>query len=183
MLQIIMEHDFQPGLSSVVGNIVCYISGFVVKRALDCISCGTCQEALVSVVEPDDLSQLYHLLRLKDRGGLVTPSAGVVKVCLTAEEELRRRSVIQDSAQGAVKRRWLQSAVLQRIGGDDVLHLGRHVLGSQYGLDNHHTDLIRLLVGVYHKVRLHHQARLHTARLQKNSLRQRLNKTVLFRGF
>ncbi|KAF0307982.1 hypothetical protein FJT64_020747 [Amphibalanus amphitrite] len=43
----------------------------------------------------------------------------------------------------------------------------------------HHTDLIRLLVSLYHKVRLHHQARLYITRL-RDSPRQRLNKTVLF---
>ena len=100
VLHVISEHDFQPGLSSVVGNVVCYIAGFVVKKTLESTSCSTCQEALVSTVQPEDLSQLYHLLRLKDRGGLLIPSPGVVKVCLTSEEELRRRSALQDSALG-----------------------------------------------------------------------------------
>ena len=181
-LDALVDHDFRPGLSSLVGNIVCYIAGFVVRKAIGRLDCATCQEALVSRREPADLTSIYHLLQMKDRGGLVTPSEGALKVILTAEEELRRRSARLDSAQRAVQRRVLEIAVLDSIGADDVLCLGRHALDSQYGLDNHNSDLIRLLVRLFHQVRLHHQAKLHTARLQKNSLRQRFTKTVLFRG-
>ncbi|KAF0296767.1 hypothetical protein FJT64_005781 [Amphibalanus amphitrite] len=34
-----------------VGNIVTYIAGFVVKKALDSVSCSTCQEALPLIPE------------------------------------------------------------------------------------------------------------------------------------
>lgn len=179
---VLNDHDFRPALSALVGNVVCYIAGFVVRRALDRLKCSVCQEALVSREEPQDLSELYHLLQLKDRGGLMTPSAGALKVVLTAEEELRHLTPRLDSAQRMVQLRALECAVLGRIGSDDVLSLGRHSVDTQYGLDNHHTDLIRLLVANFHRVRLHHQARLHTARLQRNSRRQKLTKVVLFSG-
>ena len=93
----------------------------------------------------------------------MTPSEGTPKVILTAEEELRRRSARLDSAQRSV----LETTVLDSIGASDVLRLGRHTLNSQYSLDNHNSDLIRLLVRIFHHVRLHHQAKLRTARLQK----------------
>ncbi|XP_043210780.1 uncharacterized protein LOC122375451 [Amphibalanus amphitrite] len=50
-----------------VGNIVTYIAGFVVKKALDSVSCSTCQEALVSDIQPDDMTQLYHLFIISAR--------------------------------------------------------------------------------------------------------------------
>ena len=93
----------------------------------------------------------------------MTSSEGTLKVILTTEEELRRRSARLDSAQ----RRVLETTVLDSIGADDVLRLGRHTLNSQYSMDNHNSDLIPLLVRIFHQVRLHHQAKLHTARLQK----------------
>ena len=120
ILNALGEHDFRPGLSPLVGNIVCCIAGFVVRKAIARLSCSTCEEALISRQEPADLASHYHLLRLKDRGGLVTPSEGVLKVILTAEEELRRRSQRLDSAQRTVQRRVLESAVLGRIGTDCV---------------------------------------------------------------
>ncbi|KAF0308647.1 hypothetical protein FJT64_020186 [Amphibalanus amphitrite] len=41
--------------------------GFVVKKALDSVSCSTCQEALVSDIQPDDMTQLYHLFIISAR--------------------------------------------------------------------------------------------------------------------
>ena len=77
MLHAIMKHDFEPGLSSVEGSIVCHVAGFVVKKALDCNSPSACQEALVNVVHAHDMFQPHHLLGLRCRGGLMTLSAGV----------------------------------------------------------------------------------------------------------
>ncbi|KAF0296190.1 hypothetical protein FJT64_006338 [Amphibalanus amphitrite] len=54
-----------------VGNIVTYIAGFVVKKALDSVSCSTCQEALMSDIQPDDTTQLYHLLIISARSSKV----------------------------------------------------------------------------------------------------------------
>ena len=50
-----------------MGNIVTYIAEFVVKKALDSVSCSTCQEALVSDIQPDDMTQLYHLFIISAR--------------------------------------------------------------------------------------------------------------------
>ncbi|KAF0295320.1 hypothetical protein FJT64_007119 [Amphibalanus amphitrite] len=41
--------------------------GFVVKKTLDSVSCSTCQEALVSDIQPDDMTQLYHLFIISAR--------------------------------------------------------------------------------------------------------------------
>ena len=182
VLDVLADHDSRPRLSDVVGNVTCYVTGFVVRKALATVKCATCAEAMTSKEVPSDLAELYHLLRMKNRGGLMVPSSGAVKIVMTAEEELRYRSARLDSVHKAVGRRALEAAVLARIGTDDVLCLGRHALDTQYGLDNHHTSMVRLLVSLYHRVRLHHQARLHTARLQRNSLRQRLTKAIIFSG-
>ena len=122
------------------------------------------------------MTELCHLLQLKDRGGLMTPSAGVVKVCLTAEEELRRWSSQQGSAQGAMKRRWLQSASVTRTCCSwDGMHSSPSTVWAT-------TTPISSACWSACTTK-YHQARLHTAEVQKDSLRQRLNKTVLFKGF
>ena len=54
---------------------------------------------------------------------------------------------------------------------------------TQLGIDNHHSDLLSLFVSVFHKIRLHHVAKLASLELQKGSTRKKLCKTVLFHGF
>ena len=53
------------------------------------------------------------------------------------------------------------SRVLGAIGTDDVIELGTHIQDTQHGVDNHHYDLLRLLLTVYLTLRQHHIAKLH----------------------
>lgn len=69
------------------------------------------------------------------------------------------------------------------IGSEDVFMLGSHIDETQFGIDNHHYDLIALVVSAFLKIRLHHIAKLASIELQKESTRKRLCKTVLFQGF
>ena len=53
----------------------------------------------------------------------------------------------------------------------------------EIGIDNHHSDLLSLVVSVFHKIRLHHIAKLASFELQKGSRKNKLCQTVLFQGF
>ncbi|CAL8382290.1 unnamed protein product [Boreogadus saida] len=46
------------------------------------------------------------------------------------------------------------------IGTEDVFLLWEHIEETQFGIDNHHLDLLSLVVSVFHKLRLHHIAKL-----------------------
>ena len=55
-LDALEDHDFWSGLSSLVGNNVCYIAGFIVRKAIGRLDYTTCQEALISRQEPADFT-------------------------------------------------------------------------------------------------------------------------------
>ena len=72
--------------------------------------------------------------------------------------------------------------VRKRIGPEDVFLLGEHIADTQYGIDSHHHTLLTLVVSLFFKLRLHHIAKTTTLSLQSGSMRQKLTKTVLFKG-
>ena len=73
---------------------------------------------------------------------------------------------------------------LHRPGGtEDVFQLGEHIEETQFGIDNHYSNLLSLVVSVFLKVRLHHIVKLTSLDLQKGSMRKKLCKQSSFRAF
>lgn len=100
------------------------------------------------------------------------------KVLRAAERVIRQSSTNQ-----APKVSTVTHIVREEIGTEDVFLLGEHIEDTQFGIDNHHFDLLSLVVSVFLKIRLHHIAKLTSLELQKGSKRKKLCKTVLFQGF
>lgn len=100
------------------------------------------------------------------------------KVLRAAERVIRQASAIQ-----APKVSTVTHIVWEEIGTEDVFLLGDHIEETQFGIDNHQSDLLSLVVSVFVKIRLHHVAKLASLELQKGSTRKKLCKTVLFQGF
>lgn len=57
------------------------------------------------------------------------------------------------------------------VGLEDVFGVGQHIQETQFGIDNHHYMLMSLVVSVFHKLRLHHIAKLETKLLQSGNIR------------
>ena len=150
-------------------------------QVINKVICTECRYACVSQREPSDLTAAYQLIKLRNNGGLVVPSDGVVKVVACAERHLRQLSDLH-SLNIKAKNLQLQARVLQELGSDDVLELGQHIFDTVEGIDHHGTSLMRRLVSSYFSLRQHHIARLHTLKLQGSSVRQSLTKTILFKG-
>lgn len=106
------------------------------------------------------------------------PSEGTVKVIRSAERYIR-----QASSGKAVSVSVIQQFVRAEIGSDDVFLLKEHIEETQFGIDNHHFSLLSLVVSVFHKLRLHHIAKLSTLKLQSGNSRKKLGKSVLSQGF
>lgn len=155
------------------------IVGFVVRRALEKLGCDVCSESLVTDAASAKKDESYHLLCLKDNGGLVIPSEGTVRIIRAAESVIRQASFRQSRP---IRLLEVVSMVRSRIGTEDVFQLGEHISDTQYGIDSHHHTLLTLLVSLFFKLRLHHIAKITTLSLQNNSMRQKHNKTVLFKG-
>lgn len=106
------------------------------------------------------------------------PSEGTVKVVRAAERVIR-----QVHSGQAPKVSVVIHVVREEIGTDDVFLLGEHTGDTQFGIDNHHSNLLKLVVSVFLKIRLHHIAKLTSLKYQSGSTRKKLCKTVLFQGF
>ncbi len=78
---LVCDHSYLPTrFGGLVENALVYIAGFVVRQILRKLSCDVCRASLVRDARPASFDKNYHLLTLKNNGGLVIPSQGTVKV-------------------------------------------------------------------------------------------------------
>ncbi|XP_048031076.1 uncharacterized protein LOC125258223 [Megalobrama amblycephala] len=176
---LVCDHSYLPTrFGSLVDNALVYISGFVMRQILRKLPCGVCRASLVADAVPGSFDPNYHLLTLKNNGGLMIPSEGTVKVVRSAEQFIR-----QSCSGKAVRLPLISQFVRAEIGSEDVFVLKEHIQETQFGIDNHHFSLLSLVVSVFHKLRMDHIAKLNTLRLQSGNSRKKLCKAVLFKGF
>jgi len=84
---LVFDHNYLPSrLGHLVENSLVYISGFVVRQILRKLLCSVCRASLVTGAGSVSFDQSYHLLRLKNNGGLMIPSEGVVKMVRSASD-------------------------------------------------------------------------------------------------
>lgn len=139
---IVCDHSYLPTrFGGLVDNALVYISGFVVRQILRKLSCDVCRVSLVTDAVSASFDQSYHLLPLKNKGGLMIPSEGTVKVVRSAERFIR-----QSSSGQAVRVSLINQFVRAEIGSEDVFSLGEHIQEMQFGIDNHHFVLLSLVV-------------------------------------
>ena len=144
-----------------VENIVVYIAGFVVLRVLRIVSCNICRKSLVSLPAPRQ-ENVFHLIRLKNKGGLLVPAPGVVSILISAEKAPRRCMHV-NSLKRICTTQDVIYAVKTECGGADLLNLHQHIVHSQSDIKNHCFDLIELVALKYHSLLMNHVARLHTS--------------------
>jgi hypothetical protein len=179
---VAVDHDYcSPKLESLVENVVVYISGWVVRKVMQRLKCDRCRQSLVSSNPPSSFLSAFHLLTLKNNGGLVIPSEGLVTTCETAEKVIRQMTSC-NKASNSISTAAMISKVLAIIGSRDIFELNEHVIETQYGIDNHHFVLVRGIATRYINLRQHHIAKLHTMQMHGSSLRHSITKTILFKG-
>jgi len=183
------DHCYSACLSrnsqAFVDNIVVYIAGFVVRKVYCKIACDSCRPSLLAQTSQHPINQyfegMFHLLNLKDKGGLVVPSQGVVLLLLAAEKAIRRLQNVT-SARSVCEKKAVVYTVKREYGCLDPLNLGEHILETQTGVDNHFYDLMEILIAVYFDLRQRHIARVHTSQMKATSVRQKFTKFILFQG-
>ncbi|KAL2102393.1 hypothetical protein ACEWY4_001561 [Coilia grayii] len=174
---VLSDHSYLPTrFGSLVDNALVYISGFVVKGVLKKLPCAVCRMSLVGEAIPSSFDSSYHLLNLRNKGGLVIPSKGTIKVVRSAEKYIRQHDYAGPVAVlPQIKTlHCLNQLVRADIGSEDVFQLGKHIQDTQYGIDNHHYDTITLVVSTFYKVRMHHIAKLDTFKLQMGNSRKKI---------
>jgi len=181
------DHDYLPSvttLSQFVDNVVVYIAGYVVKSLEAHIACEPCRESMIGVKMLDDVCRSdFGLLQLRDRGGLITPTADVIAVCKSAEHHIRhfigpRHKPLIGSN---VRARICHCVLTDFIGRNIFMSLAEHSLGME-PMSNHRVEMIRAVANKYITLRLHHQCKLHTRCVQGATCRSICTKTVQFKG-
>ncbi len=101
------------------------------------------------------------------------PSEGVVRVIQSAESCIRNKMKLNNGDHPCAIQT-VQHYVRMEIGSDDTFRLGTHIKSSQYGIDNHHFQLISQVVEKFYNMRQHHIAKLHTCKLQEGNFRKKI---------
>lgn len=133
--------------SPYLSNIISYISGFVAKKFLQRDTCPECRASvLASPLHSNFSNEDNCFIRLKDNGGLLTPSSDVVKVLKHCEAIFTTLELRQQKPEHVYYR------VL------NALPVG--VFGSLHMVEeDHRCKVIRSLVYLYCNLRCHHVAR------------------------
>lgn len=180
-----IDAEFNPScianmhLSPFVDDVVGYIAGWVVRKVQQRLKCIDCMECLVSRADGEASS---CLIQVKNNGGLVVPSKGMLEIVKQAERVMRSTldvSRVQNTSAWGVE---LEMHVLQCIPRTIFQDSQQHFDETCHGVDSHYFSLIRLIVRTYCMVRRFHSVNLTNMGLKGKSVRHHLTKTVLFKG-
>ena len=118
----------------------------------------------------------------KNNGGLTIPSSSLLKICHETEKCLIRMlnttSGKLPQCSGIVNA--IATAVLSTCIGSDIFEtLDEHMYDCT-ATNNHIASLVKCCSQCYSKIRMHHLAKVHTAKLQGKKVRKQLSKLILF---
>lgn len=171
-------------LSPFVDGILEYIAGWVVRKLQQKLKCDACLNCLVD----NDLTnacmtgQPVSLLEIKGNGGLVYPSNAVVELCKHAEKVMRATvdvCHVQNTAAWGLK---LEANVFKSMTSCLFLSNADHFNETIHGIDSHYFSLVRCIVRTYLTLRRRHSVNMTNSKIKGKSVRQKLTKTVLFKG-
>ena len=182
--EIFTQQNLQPEellnviVHPVLGNIVAYLSGWVVRKALRKLTCEPCRLALIKSKANGKYDDLNILLELKNNGGLISPSDGVISTVLCTEKHIKEAITVGQP----MKHLKILRSVKAEIGHYDVFDLKDHYEVTSVGIDNHHFSLIAVIVNTYYDLRQHHIAKIRNLNMHKVNVRHNATKSILFRG-
>ena len=113
----------------------------------------------------------YLLIRLREHGGLIPPSAGSIRILCEAERQLRDSMSIQ-SVNHRISPLHLKLAVQDTINTCDVLDTAGHASRTQTGIETHHEVLIKNIITLFYRSRIDNIIRIHNSRLHIINTRQ-----------
>ena len=171
--------------SAFVDNCVGYIAGYVCRKLIESggLKCGECVEALLSNPADTLPHDVEHLIKVRDNGGLLVPSASTYAVVASAERHLTALRKCDGVVCQNLSLR-IQCSVLAHFMTERSHELfpghEEHMFSSRAG-ECHAVTLVKQIVARYLRVRLHaHGQNTTISSLQRAHIRHSLNKQVLF---
>lgn len=175
----VMDHDYVKkifDLTPYVGNVVEYISGYVANKLFKKISCDNCKLLLIN----NDTGDVPKLIALRNLGALINPSRDVIKICIKTESVIKefKNNLHEKNLKEKIKFNVINNlpniySLFQSV-QSDVLFLEQDILQS------HKLLLIKSIVELYIKIRLHYEANKMSQK--EENLRHKLHKLILFRN-
>lgn len=170
----LFDHDYITTLWTLtpyVESVVKYIGGYVVKKILNSKSlCVVCSKQLTT--EKNDAL----LIKIKNRGTFIFPSEEVCRICLVAERIFRQNLQILFTRKNI--KQFLTVQIFRNISRPfDSEEMQNHIL-SHGVLDNHRSQLTKLIIESFLNIRLFHEAKTRSQR--DVNIRQKYTKLVLF---
>lgn len=178
------DHDYNcyhmPELEEYVVDVVHYTSGFIVRKIQkNKALCKTCDSFLT--VDDNNNQNSSKLFQLKNRGKLINVSSDVHKTCLVTEYIIRICN--EDLLRKKNIKLILSLKALNELSSDNTIfnskEIKEHIL-QQDLLDNHRSQLLKLIVDCYITLRLHHFAKSHTFAISGRNIRHNYTKQILF---
>jgi hypothetical protein len=157
----------QPALTEFSRGILFYVGGFVIRQVFPHITCDVCVSGIMTSKEDCPSG----LLKLKNRGGLVVPSSDLVAVLEVAEKCIRGSNF---DAQLKLPN-WESGFVAQMVEIAPQNLLTRCTM--------HRNSLLLMILSEFVKVRRFHAIKMHNSRSTSTSIRQKMNKLVLFQNY
>ncbi len=145
--------------------VVEYIGGFVVRQVRKNLTCAICSSSLVC--EENDIPA--KLINTKDRGGLIRLSCNVKTVCVVAEQCLQHVKKVKDVPRTQANLIQALCSTVLRVTAEKhpycFQELDEHDMDCPV-MSNHKHVVIKCIAMSYLKVRLHHEAKSHSDKIQ-----------------
>ena len=176
-------------------NVLYYVSGFQVKSLLARVQCVTCRDELL--LDPKDchVYKMYNMYPVfakfttfKQQGGLVFPSASVLKIVKATEVIFRGRVIEQGIGISTDKNLFgrIQNAVLGQYGPHVLNCSTSHFYEHSFGAERDHlSSLVKAVSEKYLHLRMATYAKKFSQMvIYKNvpSIRHLMAKQILFQN-
>ena len=151
-------------------DVVTYIAGYVCRQVKKKNDCNYCCDSLLS-----DSSEELALISVKDRGGLIYPSSGMIQACKIAEKFLQ----VEYNSKSFFSNEKLLTQLTTRV---------TTCILTQYPEINtkfdhtpiHKYTMSKTIVMVYLSIRLKHLAREKNREMSQKKIRKKMSKIILF---
>lgn len=160
-------HFLQNNFSYFQENVLHYIGGWIIKKAVARGLCDICCEAMS---DPTCSSPSAYLTTVKDFGYLHYASEDLVKLLACTEKLVR----------GSASFATVMRLVLERYGRMGSLFSGHisHFREESVSLQSHYYSLIRFAVETFYDLRMYSIAK--DSNIKKSRVRNALTKKILF---